>query len=97
MFGEAKPRIVEVDGTAIEAELGPHMLFLTNEDKPGFIGALGTVLGEAGLNVATFNLGRSNPGEEAIALIAIDEPISAETLEKVASLPFVKQAKALSF
>lgn len=97
VFSDGSPRIIQVKNIDMEALVSPHMLYVTNEDKPGFIGALGNVLGEAGLNIATFNLGRSKPGEDAIALIAIDEPISAETLEKVAALPFVKQAKALSF
>ncbi len=97
VFSDGTPRIIQVKDIDMEALVSPHMLYVTNEDKPGFIGALGNVLGQAGLNIATFNLGRSKPGEDAIALIAIDEPISAETLEKVIALPFVKQAKALSF
>ena len=54
-----------VKGIDLEAEFGPHMLYITNEDKPGFIGALGTVLGNAGVNIATFNLGRVTAGEDA--------------------------------
>ena len=73
LFGGDKPRIVEVKGIAIEAELGPHMLYITNEDKPGFIGRLGTLLGEAGINIATFHLGRSAPGADAVCLIAVDQ------------------------
>ncbi|WP_428407751.1 phosphoglycerate dehydrogenase [Hyphococcus sp.] len=95
-FGGA-PRIVEIKGVDMEASFYPHMLYTTNEDKPGFIGALGRTLGEAGVNIATFNLGRSGPGEGAIALIAVDDPISDAVLEKVRSLPHVKQATALSF
>ena len=96
VFGGA-PRIVEIKGVDMEAAFYPHMLYTTNEDKPGFIGALGKTLGEAGVNIATFNLGRAGPGEGAIALVAVDDPISDETLEKVRALPHVTQATALTF
>ena len=96
LFGAA-PRIVEIKGVGMEAGFAPHMLYTTNEDKPGFIGALGKTLGEAGVNIATFNLGRSGPGEDAIALVAVDDPINDAVLEKVRALPHVKQATALAF
>ena len=96
IFGSA-PRIVEIKGVEMEASFAPHMLYTTNEDKPGFIGALGQTLGEAGVNIATFNLGRAAPGEGAIALIAVDDPISDAVIEKVRALPHVKQATALTF
>src|SRR3546814_20762802 len=73
------------------------MLYITNEDKPGFIGALGTTLGAAGVNIATFHLGRAAQGQDAIALLELDAPIDAETLEKVRALPHTKQAEALRF
>jgi D-3-phosphoglycerate dehydrogenase len=96
IFGAA-PRIVEIKGVEMEAGFAPHMLYVTNEDRPGFIGALGQTLGEAGVNIATFNLGRAMPGEGAIALIAVDEPVTDAVLEKVRALSYVKQATALSF
>ncbi len=92
-----KPRIVELNGIAVEVEIGAHMLFLTNEDKPGLIGQLGQTLGENGVNIATFHLGRSREGGEALALIQVDEAVSAEVLEKVKALPLVVRAEALSF
>jgi D-3-phosphoglycerate dehydrogenase len=91
------PRLVEIKGIRIEAELGRYMLYLTNEDKPGFIGRLGTLLGRAGINIATFHLGRSAPGAEAIALIEVDEPLSETVLAEVRALPGVVQAAPLSF
>ena len=91
------PRIIEIKGVEMEASFYPHMLFTTNEDKPGYIGAVGQTLGEAGLNIATFNLGRSAPGEQAIALVAVDTPVTEAVLEKVRALPHVQQAKALAF
>ncbi len=97
LFGGTKPRIVEIKGISIEAALTPHMLYITNEDKPGFIGALGTTLGDAGVNIATFHLGRAEQGKDAIALLELDGPIDAKTLEKVRALPHTMQAEALRF
>jgi len=81
----------------MEAELGANMLYVTNEDKPGFIGALGMALGNAGVNIANFRLGREEAGGGAIALVETDCPLSAEALAAVQALPHVKQAKALTF
>ncbi|HBS33518.1 MAG TPA: phosphoglycerate dehydrogenase, partial [Parvularcula sp.] len=96
LFG-LTPRIVEIKDVEMEASFAPHMLYVTNADKPGFIGALGQTLGAANVNIATFNLGRSAPGADAIALLAVDEPISDAVIEKVRALPNVKQAKPLNF
>ncbi len=97
VFSDGKPRIIQVKGINMEAELGPYMLYTTNADKPGYIGAVGTLFGEAGVNVATFNLGRDVPGGNAIALIETDAPISDEVLDRVRKLPHVMQAARLSF
>jgi D-3-phosphoglycerate dehydrogenase len=97
LFGGDKPRIVEAEGMAVEAELGPYVLFTRNHDRPGFIGWLGTALGEAGINIATFHLGRMDMGGDALALVTVDQPLSDELLEKVRALPLVIEAKALSF
>lgn len=97
VFSDGKPRIIQVRDIDMEAELGPHMLYTENVDKPGFIGALGTALGAADMNIATFNLGRSDPGGRAIALIEVDEPVPDDVLERITTLPHVTQAKRLSF
>lgn len=97
LFAEKRPRLVQIKGINVDAELGPHMLYVTNEDKPGMIGNLGTLLGNSGINIATFALGRSAPGKDAIALIEIDGAIAPEVLEQVRRLPNVRQAKALVF
>ena len=97
LFGGDKPRLVEIKGIAMEAELGAHMLYITNEDRPGLIGALGKTLGDAEVNIATFHLGRAERGADAIALLELDEPISAEVLGRVRALPHIKQATALRF
>jgi D-3-phosphoglycerate dehydrogenase len=97
VFSDGKPRIIQIKGINLEAEFGQHMLYVTNEDKPGFIGALGMVLGTAGVNIASFHLGRQARGGDAIALVEIDEPIPDPVLAQVQALPHVRQAKPLIF
>jgi D-3-phosphoglycerate dehydrogenase / 2-oxoglutarate reductase len=96
LFGD-KLRIVNVNGIPLEAELGSCMLYTVNADKPGFIGRLGSALGEAGVNVSTFHLGRSEPGGTAIALIGIDGEPDEAFLKTVCAFPDVVQAKVLRF
>ena len=96
LFNE-EPRVVRIKGIPIDAKLGPNMLYLTNEDKPGIIGGVGTILGDAGVNIATFHLGRSQEGGDAIALIEIDDPPSQELIDKVCCLEHVIMAKAMRF
>ncbi len=95
LFGD-KPRVVEVNGVKLEAALGARMLYVNNDDKPGFIGALGTLLGKHKINIAYFHLGRNNDGE-AIALVEIDQPVSPEILSEIAAVNGVRQVKALAF
>jgi len=97
LFGDALPRIVRINGIPVEAELGPDMLYLINEDKPGFIGALGSAIGDAGVNIASFHLGRTDAGGQAICLVQVDGPVPAPALEAVRALPHVVQAKPLKF
>jgi D-3-phosphoglycerate dehydrogenase len=97
VFSDGRPRLIQVRDIDMEAELGPHMLYTENQDKPGYIGALGMVLGAAHMNIATFNLGRSQPGGRAIALVELDAPIPDGVLAKVKELPHVTEAKRLSF
>jgi D-3-phosphoglycerate dehydrogenase len=73
------------------------MLYVTNRDKPGFIGRLGTLLGEAGINIATFHLGRLSAGADAICLIEVDEPVSESVLMHIGAIEDVVQVRALSF
>ena len=72
MFADGRPRIVNIKGIRMDAEFGPSMIYITNLDKPGFIGRFSSTLGEAGINIATFHVGREAPGGNAIALIEID-------------------------
>ena len=97
LFAGSKPRVVEVQGMAFEAELDGPMLFVRNRDKPGFIGALGGMLGDAGVNIASFHLGRTAPGEDAICLVQVDQPIGDPLLAAVRTLPQVVQAKTIRF
>jgi D-3-phosphoglycerate dehydrogenase / 2-oxoglutarate reductase len=88
---------VEIDGIPIEAAFGSSTLYTRNKDKPGFIGALGRTLGDAGVNIASMHLGRSAPGEDALALVEVDGPISEAVLAKVRAIPLVVKARALRF
>ena len=98
LFADRNPRIVEINGITVEAEVASSMLFVTNDDKPGFIGALGTILGQAGVNIATFHLGRSRNSEDgALALVCVDQPPPQGVIEKICALPDVRQAKVLKF
>ena len=91
------PRIVEVKGMELDAAFAPAMLYVNNLDKPGFIGALGVLLGQAGVNIATFNLGRMAAGQDAIALVGTDQSPDKALMTKIRALPQVKEARALVF
>ena len=91
------PRVVEVKGMDLDAPFGPTMLYVNNEDKPGFIGALGVMLAEAGVNIATFNLGRVSAGDDAIALVGVDQVPTEALLANIQALPHVKEARTLRF
>jgi D-3-phosphoglycerate dehydrogenase / 2-oxoglutarate reductase len=97
VYADGRPRIVDIKGIRMDAEFGPSMIYVTNEDKPGFIGRLGTLLGDAGINIATFHVGREAAGANAIALIEIDGAIPPEVLAAVRKIPHVQQAKPLRF
>jgi len=97
LFGNAQSRLVEIIGIKVEADLAGPMLYIVNEDKPGFIGRLGTALGEGGVNIGTFHLGRRDAGAEAVLLLSVDERIPDPLLAMICRLPGVKTVKALSF
>ena len=97
VFHDGKPRIVDIKGIKVDAEFGPSMIYVTNEDKPGFIGRFASLLGNAGVNIATFALGRDAEGGSAIALVEIDGATPPHILQGVQRLPGVKQARALVF
>src|SRR5580658_8318371 len=97
LFAGSRPRLVEIKGINVEADFGRHMLYVTNQDKPGFIGRFGATLAGAGINIATFHLGRAEPGGDAICLVSIDEQVSEAVLAVVRTLPLVIQATSLAF
>ena len=97
LFGNSAPRLVDIFGVAVEAELDGDMLYIVNNDAPGFIGKLGTTLGGAGINIATFNLGRRAAGGEAVALVSIDDPVPAEVVQQLGDLEGVREVVPLHF
>jgi D-3-phosphoglycerate dehydrogenase len=97
LFAGSRPRIVEIKDIKVEADFGRHMLYVTNQDKPGFIGRFGATLAGAGINIATFHLGRAEAGGDAICLVSVDEAVPEEVLAMVRTLPLVVQATSLEF
>jgi D-3-phosphoglycerate dehydrogenase len=97
VFHDGKPRILEIKGIKVDAEFGPSMIYVTNEDKPGFIGRFAGLLGDAGINIATFALGRDAQGGSAIALVEVDSEVPADVLSRIQTINGVKQAKSLRF
>lgn len=97
LFGKDAPRLVEIFGIGIEADLDGHMLYVVNDDKPGFIGRIGTLLGSKGINIGTFNLGRRDAGGEAVLLLSLDEEVGHDVIAEASGVEGVKTVKALSF
>jgi len=97
VFSDGRPRMIQIKDINLDAEFAPHMLYIVNEDKPGFIGKLGSLLGDAKVNIANFTLGRSAPGQDAICLVEVDGQVPDSVVDAIAKLPPVKMAKALAF
>ncbi|MDA8251325.1 MAG: phosphoglycerate dehydrogenase [Rhodospirillales bacterium] len=97
LFAGSRPRLVEIKGIKVEADFARHMLYVTNQDKPGFIGRFGATLAGAGINIATFHLGRAEQGGDAICLVSVDDAVPEEVLAMVRTLPLVVQATPLAF
>jgi D-3-phosphoglycerate dehydrogenase len=88
-------RITEIDGFHLEATPHGHMLVTRNHDVPGVIGGIGTILGQGGVNISRFHLGRRERGGEAMAVIEVDAPLSKETLQSLRSLEQVISAQPI--
>ena len=97
VYANGRPRLVNIKGIRMDAEFGQSMIYVTNEDRPGFVGRFASLLGDAGINIATFHLGRQSQGGDAIALVEVDGTVPDEVLKKVQALPHVGQAKPLKF
>lgn len=96
-FSDGKPRFIQIKGINLDAEVGANMVYTTNADAPGIIGLLGTVFGEAGVNIANFSLGRNKPGGDAIALLSVDAPVDESVLDIVRQNEEIQSAKTLVF
>ncbi len=97
VFSDGKPRFIQIRGINIDAEVGEHMLYTRNRDVPGVIGALGGTLGDLGVNIANFTLGRSTAGDDAIAILYLDEAITDEALATLQNTGKFLQARRLKF
>ena len=97
VFSDGKPRFIQIKGIYIDAEVSRYMLYTTNKDVPGIIGALGTTLGDDGVNIANFNLGRSGTGRDAIALLTLDSPVDRQMTEKIKGTGFFNRVRPLEF
>jgi D-3-phosphoglycerate dehydrogenase len=97
VFSDGKPRFIQIKGINIDSEIGPHMLYTTNQDVPGIIGVLGKTLGDNNVNIANFTLGRSEAGGQAIALLYVDNTVSSKVIEALKATGVFGQAKALNF
>ena len=96
-FSDGKPRFIQIKGINIDAEIGAHMLYTTNEDVPGIIGLLGMTMGRNNVNIANFTLGRSGAGQDAIAILYLDQPIDPKVIETLEGTGMFSQVKALRF
>ena len=96
-FSDGKPRFIQIKGINIDAEIGAHMLYTTNEDVPGIIGLLGMTMGKNNVNIANFTLGRSGVGQDAIAILYLDNPLDQKVIETLESTGMFSQVKALEF
>lgn len=97
VFSDGKPRFIQIKGINMDADVGRHMLYTTNHDEPGIIGTLGVAMGEAGLNIANFHLGRNKAGGDAIALLYLDELPGKAVLDKIMATGLFQQVKPLEF
>ncbi|RCL01095.1 MAG: D-3-phosphoglycerate dehydrogenase [Candidatus Tokpelaia sp. JSC188] len=96
-FSDGKPRFIQIKDIHLDAEVGRHMLYITNSDTPGIIGIIGSVCGKHGVNIANFALGRNMPGGDAIAILYLDERIPAKVLSELLQVPGIRQARPLEF
>ena len=97
MFSDGKPRFIQIKGINIDAEIGEHMLYTTNEDVPGIIGLLGATMGKNGVNIANFTLGRNTAGADAIALLYLDQAIDPKVVETLESTGMFQHVRPLVF
>jgi D-3-phosphoglycerate dehydrogenase len=97
VFSDGRPRLIQIKDIDLDAEFAAHMLYVVNADQPGFVGKLGTLLGDANINIANFTLGRTAAGEDAICLVQVDGEVPADAIAAITKLPQVRMARALAF
>ena len=97
VFADGKPRFIQIKGITIDAEVGQHMLYTTNRDVPGIIGALGATMGAHGVNIANFTLGRTDSGGDAIALLYVDAPVPETVLDELRKTELFQMVAPLEF
>jgi D-3-phosphoglycerate dehydrogenase len=97
VFSDGKPRFIQIKGINMDADVGANMVYISNTDVPGMIGFMGTTLGNAGVNIANFQLGREKGGGDAIALLYVDGPVAQDVLDKLTANPAIRQARQLVF
>ncbi len=89
IFGRREPRVVEIDGIAIEAIPQGHLLIFRNWDRPGLVGSIGTTLGSFDINIGQLQFGREAPGGRAVTVVNVDSAVSDEVLDALKKLPNV--------
>ena len=97
VFSDGKPRFIQIKGINVDAEIGRHMLYTTNDDVPGIIGVLGSTMGKNNVNIANFTLGRASEGGQAIALLYVDVPVSDVVLAELQATGKFNQVSHLEF
>jgi D-3-phosphoglycerate dehydrogenase len=97
VFSDGKPRFIQIKGINVDAEIGRHMLYTTNNDVPGIIGVLGSIMGKNGVNIANFTLGRAAEGGEAIAMLYVDAAVSEKVLADLTATGKFSQVSRLKF
>ena len=97
VFSDGKPRFIQIKGINVDAEIGRHMLYTTNNDVPGIIGVLGSIMGKNNVNIANFTLGRASEGGQAIALLYVDAPVSDVVLAELQATGKFNQVSHLEF
>ena len=97
VFSDGKPRFIQIKGINLDAEVGAHMVYTTNDDSPGVIGILGQTMGENGVNIANFALGRAERGGEAIAILHVDEAVPESVLADLRATGRFHHVTALEF
>jgi D-3-phosphoglycerate dehydrogenase len=97
VISDGSSRILSLDGIGLEAPLEGTLLLTRNRDVPGVIGQIGTALGNLGVNIATFALGRRSPvhGAEAVAMVRLDGAVSESVAEKIREIPSITEARLI--